>query len=133
MRDTALRECSEEIGLIPEDVEINAYTLDEIFIEKCLCILNPSRSEPRDVFDLWFLTINKYVDYDFLVDNIKEKGQYKGLKNFNLLQIFAKKRHNYSSLWENRLEQQMVKLPHFEKVYRELKRELKQLNILLKE
>jgi len=112
---------------IPQDIELKIYSLEEIFIEKCLCILDKARNEPRDIYDLWYLVANEYIDVMFQGENIKKKGRYKSINDFNLIAILDAKKNIYSKLWEVRLNNQMIDLPHFEKTYRELRRSLRPL------
>ncbi len=113
---------------IPEGIKLKIYPLEEIFIEKCLSVLDPSRNEPRDVYDLWYLISNGCLDYEHLGAGIKEKGIYKGINSFNILEFLDRKENNYKNLWIVRLDKHIVELPYFEKVYRELRRCLRTLN-----
>jgi predicted nucleotidyltransferase component of viral defense system len=113
---------------IPEDIRLKVYTLEEIFMEKCLSILNPSRNEPRDVYDLWYLASNRCCECEILAEQIKVKGEYKNMTSFNIQNVFDYKKRNYESLWQARLSNHIVDLPPFNKVYRELRRSLKPLN-----
>lgn len=122
-----LREYNEYTD-IPENIRLQVYPLEEIFIEKYLSILDKSRNEPRDVYDLWYLTSNQCLEYEHLGPGIKEKGLHKGIKSFNIIEAFERKEVNYKRLWLTRLEQHIIDLPHFEKIYRELKKYLRLLN-----
>lgn len=124
---TLLREY-DEYNDIPEEIKLKVYPLEEIFIEKCLSILDKSRNEPRDIYDLWYLVYNRCVEFVFLGSQIREKGIYKGISSFDIIDTLKGKENNYKRLWEKRLYYHMIDLPHFEKVYRELKRDLKALN-----
>lgn len=114
-----------EYSDIPEGVNLKSYPLEEIYIEKYLSILDRSRNEPRDVYDLWYLISNKVVEYELLISDIKKKGASKGIESFNIIDTLERKEANYRRIWEQRLELQMISLPPFEQVYRELKRLLK--------
>lgn len=113
---------------IPDDITLKVYTLEEILIEKYLSILNPNRNEPRDIYDLWYLTSKECCEYATLSKEISEKGSYKNMTSFNIIDILDIKASNYASLWQARLDKHVVDLPPFEKVFRELKRCLKPLN-----
>ena len=118
----------EEYHDIPEGVKLKVYQLEEIFMEKCLSILDKSRNEPRDVYDLWYLTSNECFEYVYLSKGIREKGTYKNITSFNILKALAIKARNYKSLWQARLDKHVVGLPSFEKAFRDLKRHLRPLN-----
>lgn len=45
-----------EFDDIPEDRPITAYSLNEIATEKVVALQDRARNEPRDLYDLWFLT-----------------------------------------------------------------------------
>jgi len=122
----------EEYKDIHGDIKLKVYSLEEVFLEKYLSILDKSRNEPRDVYDLWYLVSNKCVEFEYLGPGIKEKGVYKGLTSFDLIDVLNRKEENYSKLWIVRLEKHMVALPYFDKVYRELKKFLRPLNRTLK-
>lgn len=127
-----LREYDEYID-IPEDMEMKVYPLEEIFVEKFLSILDESRNEPRDIYDLWYLVSNNCLEYGYLAADIKTKGFYKSIPNFNILEILARKESNYKILWEKRLDTQMIELPEFNEVYRNLRKNLKSLSKALME
>jgi predicted nucleotidyltransferase component of viral defense system len=38
------------------------YSLNEIAIEKIVALTDPARTEPRDLYDLWHLTVEGRVD-----------------------------------------------------------------------
>ncbi|PIV38828.1 MAG: nucleotidyl transferase AbiEii/AbiGii toxin family protein [Candidatus Omnitrophica bacterium CG02_land_8_20_14_3_00__42_8] len=127
---TLLREYDEYTDM-PEGDKLKVYPLAEIFIEKYISILDKSRNEPRDIYDLWYLVSNECVEIAFLGRGIKEKGMYKGLKNFDIIEMLDRKENNYNKLWDARLSNHMINLPYFNKVYRELKKYLKPLNKLI--
>jgi predicted nucleotidyltransferase component of viral defense system len=116
---------------IPEDIKFRLYSLEEIFMEKILSILDPSRKEPRDIYDLWYLISNECLEFQDLCEQIKKKGIYKGLTSFEIHDTLLSKEANYNRLWTERLAIHMMELPPFERVYRELKRYLKPLNLKL--
>ena len=118
----------EEYSDIPKKIELKIYTIEEVFLEKYLCILDKSRNEPRDVYDLWYLISNNCLDYEYLDSDIKNKGKFKGISSFDIIKAFERKEKNYKKLWLLRLEQHMVDLPLFDKVYRELRKSLRIIN-----
>ena len=113
---------------IPEDIKLRVYPLKEIFIEKYMSIMDKARNEPRDIYDLWYLVSKECLKYDLLGPKIRKKGEYKDLNNFDILTVLNKKEKNYKTLWDKRLGDQMLDLPYFDEVYRELKRRLRSLN-----
>jgi len=115
----------EEYTDIGGNFKLKVYPLEEIFLEKFLSILSKSRTEPRDLYDLWYLISNKCVNFETMKKNIEEKGKTKGIGSLNIIDSLEKKSKNYMKLWQTRLVHHMVDLPHFNYVYRELKRKLK--------
>ena len=96
-----------------------------------MSILDKRRNEPRDLYDLWYLMSNKCLKYKHLGIDIKEKGKYKGISNYNIINTLNRKRNNYKSLWERRLETQIIDLPYFDRIFREIKQYLRPLNNIL--
>ncbi|MCK4643334.1 nucleotidyl transferase AbiEii/AbiGii toxin family protein [bacterium] len=113
---------------VPANVGLNVYPLEEIFIEKYLCIMNKARNEPRDIYDLWYLIVNAKIEPALLIRDIKEKGAYKQQRDLDILKMLNYKKERYIKLWDARLKDQMIDLPHFDRVYQKLKRSLKTIN-----
>lgn len=113
---------------MPKNIKMKVYTLEEIFIEKILSVLDNARREPRDIYDLWYLLKNKCVNYELLAEPILEKGRYKEIISFDLILVLKKKENAYKKLWEQRLVYHIIDLPVFETIYRELKRYLKPID-----
>lgn len=116
----------EEYNDLLYDRKIRIYDIHEIFIEKSCSLLDPKRNEPRDVYDLWYLTNPEKIDAEMLVENFKKKAAFKSLKGEGLEESINKKKDKYKKLWDIRLREHLISLPEFEKVYRELKRKLKE-------
>jgi len=120
----------EEYADIPRNVEILVYSIEEILIEKIISIIDPGRNEPRDVYDLWFLLRNGLVKLDTLKDSFIKKAEFKYVNHANMVQMLEKKKVNYERLWANRLYHQVLDLPHFDQVYRDIKRKLRESNYI---
>src|SRR5262245_31147617 len=67
----------EEYQDLPEDAEVLTYSLGEIASEKVVALLDPARNEPRDLYDIWFLTSNGYVDLRDLTHAIEKKWEFR--------------------------------------------------------
>lgn len=120
-----------EFDDLPEDASIKAYSLKEIATEKVVAILDRRRSEPRDIYDFWYLTRSQYVDCLDLVPAIEEKLTFRGLKLVDEAKNFdSGKEAKYRKAWKQRLEQQMSQLPEFESVNRAVQREFRRVHIL---
>ncbi len=68
---------------MPKNIKMKVYTLEEIFIEKILSVLDNARREPRDIYDLWYLLKNKSLDYELLAKPVLEKGRFKKIISFD--------------------------------------------------
>jgi predicted nucleotidyltransferase component of viral defense system len=61
---------------IPEDCPISVYSLNEIATEKVAALRDRARNEPRDLYDLWFLTSHAGVEIGHLIGDITEKSAF---------------------------------------------------------
>lgn len=111
---------------LPEDVRIRTYSLDEVAVEKVVALLDRARNEPRDLYDLWFLTTNGHVRLPDLLDPVARKLEFRGLTLSQVNKEFRAKEARYEKLWEVRLAAQMAELPEFDTVYRAIRRILRQ-------
>jgi predicted nucleotidyltransferase component of viral defense system len=62
-----------EFADLPENRAILVYSLNEIAAEKTVALTDPARNEPRDLYDLWYLTKNDEVQLDHIVPAICQK------------------------------------------------------------
>lgn len=53
-------------------------TINEIAVEKVVALLDRARNEPRDLYDIWYLTSNQYVDITELIEAVEEKLEFRG-------------------------------------------------------
>lgn len=116
----------EEYRDLPEDAEVRVYSLDEVAVEKTVAILDRARNEPRDLYDLWFLTAGGHVRLPDLVDPVVRKLEFRGLTLAQVGGQFAAKETRLRKLWQIRLAAQMAEIPEFDAIYREIRRALRQ-------
>jgi predicted nucleotidyltransferase component of viral defense system len=114
---------------LPEDARVQVYSLDEVAVEKTVALLDRARNEPRDLYDLWFLTANDQVRLPDLLDPVARKLEFRGLALAQVGKEFAAKEARYRKLWQVRLAAQMAALPDFDTVYRAVRRTLRQAGI----
>ena len=119
----------EEYRDLPEDAKVLVYSLDEVAVEKTVALLDRARNEPRDLYDLWFLTAGGHVRLSDLVDPVLRKLEYRGLTLARVGGQFSTMEARYKKLWKVRLDAQMVELPEFDAVYREVRRALRQAGL----
>lgn len=129
LEDRVLLRGYDEYRDLPEGVLVRAYSLEEIAVEKTVALLDRARNEPRDLYDLWFLTTNGHVHLPDLVEPIRRKLDFRGLTLVQVEKEFSAKEARYKKLWQVRLGTQMAELPPFDAVYRSVKRALRQAGI----
>ncbi|MCX5810463.1 MAG: nucleotidyl transferase AbiEii/AbiGii toxin family protein [Proteobacteria bacterium] len=111
---------------LPDNAVIGIYSLNEIASEKIVAILDPARNEPRDLYDLWHLTTNGFVNPADLTDAVEQKMKFRGRGLEGARDDLSRKEPRLKKLWKIRLAPQMVDLPEFDLVYRSVLRGLRQ-------
>ena len=120
----------EEYEDLPEDAAVPTYSLAEIAAEKVIALLDAARNEPRDLYDLWFLSENGHVDLGVLTHAIEQKWEFRKKKPAEMRGVLAAKEARYRKLWDMRLSPQMAELPEFGSVFRSVRRALRKANII---
>ncbi|MEI8373299.1 MAG: nucleotidyl transferase AbiEii/AbiGii toxin family protein [Planctomycetota bacterium] len=120
----------EEYEDLPEDAEILTYSLSEIATEKVVALLDAARNEPRDLYDIWFLTCYGHVDLSNLTHAIEKKWEFRKRKPADAREALASKEARYKKLWDIRLAAQMAELPEFGEVSRLVRRALREADII---
>jgi predicted nucleotidyltransferase component of viral defense system len=120
---TVLRGYDEYVDLT-EDSKIRVYALDEIGVEKVVALTDRARNEPRDLYDVWYLTSEEHVDLAMLMPEIESKLEFRGRSRDEMGKEFKKKEARYQKLWSTRFSSQMAELPPFDAVYRSVRRSL---------
>jgi predicted nucleotidyltransferase component of viral defense system len=115
---------------LPDDAEIRAYSLSEIASEKVVALLDAARNEPRDLYDIWFLTGFRHVDLRDLIHAIEKKWAFREKKPAEMREALDAKEARYKKLWEKRLAAQMAELPEYEEVFRQVRRVLREADII---
>ena len=114
---------------LPENRPLLVYSLDEIAAEKTVALTDPARNEPRDLYDLWYLTVNEEVQLDHLLPAICQKLEFRQKPCQGLQAALERKEARLRALWTTRLSYQMVALPPFEQVFREMRRTFRQAHL----
>lgn len=124
-----IKSCDEFTDL-PEGEKILVYSLCEIATEKTLALLDRARTEPRDLYDLWYLTKQtSSVELSDCLEAINAKLVHRGKKLDEVRDEFYKKEGRLKKTWETRLSAQMASLTEFGNVYRAVKRTFRQAKI----
>ena len=84
-----------------------------------------ARNEPRDLYDIWYLTTNDEVDLSFLQPEIERKLEFRGRTTAGMFHDYQAKEARFKKLWSGRLAAQMATLPPFENVFRAMARTLR--------
>jgi predicted nucleotidyltransferase component of viral defense system len=119
----------DEFTDLPADRLVQAYSLEEIVAEKAIALADPARNEPRDLYDLWYLTANAGIQLDQLADPIRQKLEFRERPFADLRGAILGKEARLKALWSKRLSYQMSTLPPFDDVFRGLRRTLRRLNL----
>lgn len=77
------------LDLPVEDYFLRCYPLEEIMVEKMVALMG--RTQPRDLYDIWYLIKENTVELDFLKIEFKEKALHKGHKPENFLAVWSRK------------------------------------------
>lgn len=131
------RPCEERIVLrsyvefedVPEGRTITSYPLAEIAIEKIVALTDAARTEPRDLYDLWYLTTEGGVDLLLLHDGIMEKLRFRDKPFAGIRSAVAAKEARLRALWTARLQRQMSILPEFDGVFRSVRQKLREAEL----
>ena len=99
---------------------LETYALESVICDKIGRILDVD-NEPRDLYDLWYL-LKLNLDINIIRKEFKNKYGYKILIP-NLLRGIVK--DDYKKNWENRLIHQMLDLPDFDMLIKDLNKLIK--------
>ena len=112
----------------PTQMIMPTYTLEEILTEK-LCALM-GRTEPRDLYDVYWLFEWGDVDLEFLPADFATKCQHKGQEPRQLDEALTRKVGTFDRLWAPRLAVQVPDLPHLNEILRAVRRHLRGLGLI---
>jgi len=116
----------DEFADLPEGCTIPIYSLEEITTEKIVALQDRARNEPRDLYDLWYLTAHAGIDIAHLIEGIRRKLEFRQKPFPGIEERILAKEARLKSLWAGRLGYQMQTLPEFDEVFRSVRRALRQ-------
>jgi uncharacterized protein len=119
----------QEFTDLPENRLLSAYSLAEIATEKTLALADRARNEPRDLYDLWYLTSHAGINLDVLADAVRQKLEFRGEPFEGIAAAIRNKEARMKALWSGRLAYQMTTLPEFDAVFRAVQGTLRQANL----
>jgi len=125
IEDRAILRGYDEYTDLPEESKIRVYTLDEIGVEKVVALTDRARNEPRDLYDIWYLTSEGHVDLALLIQEIDSKLEFRGRGRDTMGEEFEEKEARLEKLWSTRLGSQMAVLPRFDDVFRSVRKSLR--------
>jgi uncharacterized protein len=99
---------------------LRCYALEEIVVEKLVALMG--RTQPRDLYDIWYLLEQEHVEIEFLKSEFETKARHKGHDPGNFQAVWDRKEKQFGSLWKQYLSHQIADLPDFEAVCRALNR-----------
>ncbi|MCE5328968.1 nucleotidyl transferase AbiEii/AbiGii toxin family protein [bacterium] len=102
--------------------QINTYSLEEIMVEKLCAIIG--RTEPRDVYDIYFL-FEQDLDFIAIPSAFIEKAKFKDINPKDIKELFKRKKNIVERMWETRLTHQIKNLPDIDGVLRKIERNLR--------
>jgi len=111
----------------PSGVILPTYTLEEMLTEKLCALLG--RTEPRDLYDIYWLFESSDVDLTFLAASFADKCKHKGQDPTRLYEVLTGKQKTFDRLWASRLATQMTGLPHLNEVLRVVRRQVRDLGL----
>ncbi len=115
----------DEYADLPGNANIQVYALEEILVEKIVALTDLARNEPRDLYDVWYLTSVQNMDLTALISKVASKLEFRDRVLAEIGDEFVKKEARLRKLWQSRLANQMAVLPHFDEVYRAVRRSLR--------
>ncbi len=114
---------------LPDERVVMCYSIEEIVVEKIAALSDKARKQPRDLYDLWYLTEDSPVDLAELRLPLVEKFEHKSRVIDGIEASIVGKESELKKLWKARLEAQVSQLPEFDEAFRAVRRTLRQANL----
>ena len=87
------------------------------------------RMQARDLYDIWYLLEIHGMDVELLLNEFKAKCVSKAIDPTEFNTKLEPRLPQYKGRWKNSMSDQIKDLPDFDKVEREVMRQLKNLNL----
>lgn len=116
--------------LKPQEETLFVMTLNTILSNKLGLLIDSTRNEPRDFFDVWFL-LTRRKKFNFNLDEIS--ATFKKKYSFTLsphMLIEALKNPSLKKHWTERLEKQISELPDISTLIKEVEAIIKKLFLM---
>ena len=108
---------------LEEEFQLQCYSLAEVLIEKMTALMG--RTEPRDLYDFWYLTKIERFDVSKYLFEFQNKALHKKQEPKKFTEKVLSKENVFKRDWEKKLISQIHNLPKYEEVFREAKRHFK--------
>jgi predicted nucleotidyltransferase component of viral defense system len=108
---------------LEEDFQIQCYSLAEVLIEKMTALMG--RTEPRDLYDFWYLTEVERLDVAEHTIPFHNKAKNKKQDPKKLMDKVLSKEIAFKRDWDRKLVSQIHDLPPYDTVFRGAKRHSK--------
>jgi predicted nucleotidyltransferase component of viral defense system len=110
-----------------EEHKLLCYPLEEVLVEKLRSVMQ--RMQARDFYDIWYLLEVHGMDVDFYLNEFKSKCESKGFKASDFHIKLGQRIPQYKARWQKSMNDQIRDLPDFDKVEREVQRQLRKMNM----
>ena len=114
----------DEFSDLPSDRLLQVYSFPEIVVEKTLAVTDGARREPRDLYDLWYISNEGHIPHwEDLIDGLNRKlTSREGRSDDVLASRLEQVEKTLKQRWNLRLRAQVMNLPEFDGCYRDVKR-----------
>ncbi len=110
---------------LTENFKLQCYSLAEVLIEKITALMG--RTEPRDLYDFWYLTEMGGIDITSHINAFYKKAERKKHNPKDFITKVLSKEAAFKRDWKNKLSAQIHNLPDYEDVFRMAKRHFKKI------
>jgi uncharacterized protein len=108
---------------LEEGFQLQCYSLAEVLIEKMTALMG--RTEPRDLYDFWYLTEIERLDVSEHTISFYNKAKHKNHDPKKFMEKVLSKEAAFKRDWERKLIAQIHDIPKYEEVFRGAKRHFK--------
>ncbi len=108
---------------LDENFKLQCYSLAEVLIEKMTALMG--RTEPRDLYDFWYLTEIERLDVSEHIYSFNNKAEHKKHDPKKFMEKVLGKEIAFKRDWERKLASQIHDIPEYAEVFRGAKRHFK--------
>jgi uncharacterized protein len=106
LEDGAVLQSYAEFADLPANRAVRGYSLGEIMTEKIVALSGRARTEPRDLYDAWYLA-NDGISISNLTHEIEAKLEFRGRPTGGIEDQILAKETRLRRLWEQRLSHRL--------------------------